>query len=442
VRGKVARVRWLAALATVAFVATPVRTASAVDPSGPVITSHVDNEPVSGAITVRASTSAPYLLLAWAPTADLEYPVEVVEGVADATLSTSGYDGPATIIARECSSPPVCEGPQTSVQVDVANPPPTFSDGTWVSEWHGGDIAYWGTEEGPWAWYAGFFDGKYVPSVPNYPFFTVPASELGDGEHTVQIARCTEPPDKMPIIEPPVCDMANASEVRTFTLRTALHPTIAGVRHRTISPNGDDARDLATVTATADTRQITRWELLRGSETVATGNSGERAPGPYTFTVDGLDESGTPLPSGTYELRLRAFSLPSSDPGVDDRMITGETSTTITVDLDAPTITDVSVTPRLFHPPVDGYRDRTRLAGTLDEPVRRLHVQLRRDGRVVRTLRLGSQPAGRFSTAWDGRVPVDRLAKPGAYWCRYVARDWAGNQATAAGGWVHVRWRR
>jgi flagellar hook assembly protein FlgD len=442
-----ARMRWVATLAAITVSAAPVPMASATEATsgtaGSVITSPVDNAPVGGEIEVTVQSTAPEVLVAWEPEVGAPvglYPSPTIDGVVTRTLSTSGYAGPTTIVARECTSEGVCDGAQASVQVEVDNPSPVWDTRNWLDEVHG-DALIPLVEEGPWARYGFLLDGEYVPPVWNGAYFILEVGylDLADGAHTLRAAHCTELAQR--IFEPVVCDMANSTE-RSFTLRTALHPTITDVRHRTISPDGNGIADTASVTATADTNQFVRWELLRGSEVVASRAVGEQAAGPHTFTVDGLDTTGKPLPSGTYELKLRAFAPPSSDVSVDNRVITGEASTTLTIDLDAPRVSDVSATPGRFHPPVDGYRDRVRMTGTLTEPVSRLHVQLLRDGRVVRTLRLGPHATGRFATSWDGRVPVNRLAKPGYYRYRFVVRDRVGNVATRPGGRIHLSWRR
>lgn len=419
--------------------------ASAVDDAsgtpGPVITSHTDGEPVNDAITAHASSSAPYVLLAWAPEAEFEFPVQVVDGEAAKVLSTSGYNGPTALVARECSSEHVCDGPEISVQVDVANPAPNFTTSTWVEEWHRNDVAYLLTDEGDWAWYAGLIDGQHLTPSLNEPLLML-AAQFDDGVHTVQAVRCTEPPDQMPILDPPVCDLANGSEVRSFAVRTALRPAVTAVWARRFSPNGDGIRETPTIGMTADTAQLVSWELLRGSEVAAQGTVGEQAPGPYTFTLEGLNAHTESVPDGEYRLRVTAISLSATGQNIDDRVIRGETSTTVVIDTVAPRLSEASASPREFHPPVDGYRDHVRISGSLTAPAARLGVQLLRDGRVVRTLRLGARPVGPFTAGWRARDSANRLAKPGYYRYRFAVRDRVGNMAVRPGGWIRVRWRR
>lgn len=300
---------------------------------GPVLTVYSSGARVTGDIAVTVSTSAPRVLVAWESTEGLEYPVSVDNGAATVTLSTSGYHGPTTIIARECSDTGVCDGVQTSVAVDVANPAPVIDDGSWFDEVHG-DFLISLDEPEPYGRYGFFFDGEFVPPLVGHPFYAATANLLGDGQHTVQVARCTVPPDMTPIVEPPVCDMQNASEVRTVTVRTALHPSITAVRPHTISPDGNQIADRAAVTVTVDSPQIVGWRIERAGERVRFGSWTRREPGPYTFTVDGLDDDGRPLPNGTYTLAVVAHSAPV--PGVDDRLITGQTSTSLVIDRSAP----------------------------------------------------------------------------------------------------------
>lgn len=426
----------VAALCTASTGSASANDAAGTEPAGPVITSLSAGQVVSGQIEVTATSDASYLLIAWERDAELEWPVPVTDGRAVSWLSTSGYAGPAQIVARECTADDVCDGAQTSLTVVVSNPPPTFADWAWWDEWRHAEPTFWLTDEGDWAWYAAYVDGEYMPAATNEPYLTA-ARALDDGIHTVQVARCTEPPDRLPILEPPVCDEANMSEKRSFVVRTALHLEITAFRPRRISPNGDTVKDSAAVTVSVETQQYVHWRLLHGSDVVVYGGVAERDPGPYTFEVDGITADGRPLPSGEYTLRVDTFTM--SDPAIDDRLLAAETSTTLTVDRKAPTVDDASAAPQVFYPRRDGFRDRVQLTGTLSERSSRLTIQLARDGKVRRRLRLGAQPAGPFTASWGGRDRDRRLLPYGTYRYRFVVSDRHGNEATRRGGLLEMR---
>jgi hypothetical protein len=402
------------------------------DVAGPVITSHLDGQQVSGEIEVTVNSSAPAVLIAWGAEVETGW-VDLVssnEGTATTLLTTSGYHGPTSIVARECTSDGVCQGAQTAVQVNVENPPPAFDQRVWHDVVYGEYGLIKIMEEGSWAWYGFFFDGEYVPPVVGESFFPAGADYLGDGHHTVQVAHCSQLSREM-AFDPPVCDMENASEIRSFSMFSELHPIITDVQPRVISPDGNGIADAASVSLTVEAPHRLHWGLIRGAVTVARGVEVRDEAGPYTFTVDGLDANGRPLPSGTYDLKLFAY--------VPNTQVHGVTSTTLTVDGDAPAVTDLSATPRIFYPRRDGYRDSVHITANLSESTSRSRVRLVRDGIVVRRLWLGPQPQGPISATWDGRTAHGRVMKPAEYTYEFVARDLAGNRSVSRGGRIVLR---
>jgi flagellar hook assembly protein FlgD len=441
-RGHLFRRVVLGLLAAPLFLApalTGTSMAAAAEP-GPVITSPTAGQQVGGEIQVTVESTAPYVLIAWGPEADSQFvdAVRTDEGTATMSLSTSGYDGPSTIVARECQTP--CSGDslaspeaQTTMRVEVANPAPQWNENAWLSEIHG-DALLWGVRE-DWAWYGFWLDGQFVHPVTHMPYLEIDVDKLGDGEHTVQFGRCSEYSQRT-FETSMVCTLGNVSQLRRFTVRTALHPTIDAVQRGVISPDGNGVADTTEVTMTADSRQAVGWDLMEGSASLAGGSFDTAAPGQHTFTIDGLNPDGDALPTGTYVLRLRSFSLPSGTPGVDDTMITGQTSTTLQIDLDAPSVTNAAATPAAFRPAV---RDHVTVTGELSEPASRLRVRLLRHGTVVRSLWLGPQPAGTFAATWDGRRPNGTVMRAGTYRYQFLSRDRFGNTAIAPGGRIELR---
>jgi len=412
--------------------------AAAAEP-GPVITSPTAGAQVGGEIEVTVASAAPYVLVAWGPEASWGgvSAVETRDGVATAVLSTSGYAGPTTIVARECQSwcngdtPSTTVPAQTSVQVDVSNPAPQWDVEHWVPEFSSdGTLA--GIEEGRWAWYGIFIDGQLQHPVMNAPWALIDVDALGDGEHTVQLAHCTEHSAR--VFETSlVCDAANASDTRAFIVRTRLHPVITAVRPGTISPDGNGVADSATVYVQTETpSQVVIWELRRNTQVVAHGSFLAADAGLHPFTVSGLDTGGTAPASGTYAVHVQTWVTP----GTSGSDVVGETSTTLEVDLDAPTVADAATTPGVFRPAV---RDHVTFTGQLGERAARLRVRLLRGDTVVRRLWLGPRPAGSFSASWDGTRRNGEPMRAGTYRYQFLTQDRVGNAAIRSGGRFELR---
>jgi flagellar hook assembly protein FlgD len=459
IRGRRYGVGGVVCAAVLAVLVVPGPTAGAedgtatVEPAGPVITSPVPvaGQTIGGEVRVTVASSAPQVRITWAGTVeDYRDYVDTVGGVAERTLSTSGLHGTTTLLAQECRQQPgqsggsytVCDGAQSTVEVDVSNPPPVIDDAQtiWVDEWHGsaGTFIHL-VPEGAWAAYGLVVDGglPWPGPKPGEPWVVFDSEYLSDGAHRMQVVHC----GSHEVYGSPLhCDLANPSPAREFTVRRSLSPEILSAR-RFISPDGNGVGDTARVTVSVDSYQTVMWDLLTEENAIA-DQSGfvHRAPGPYTFTVDAIDDTGQPLPPGTYTLAVGVLSDPA--PGVDPTVIGGRVFTTLTVDLDPPGLSEVSATPLVFYPVVDGFRDRVRFRGVLDEDVHRFALELLRNGQVVRTLPLGPHPQGSFETSWDGRGPHGRLFSAGDYRYRFRLRDRAGNDAVPPGGRITLRWGR
>jgi hypothetical protein len=75
-----------------------------------------------------------------------------------------------------------------------------------------------------------------------------------------------------------------------------------------------------------------------------------------------------------------------------------------------------------FHPPVDGYRDLARFTIRTDRTAT-LSLQVRedRESPVIRTVSLGSRPAGNHQATWDAEDALGEIVDPGRYLVRAVA---------------------
>jgi hypothetical protein len=119
--------------------------------------------------------------------------------------------------------------------------------------------------------------------------------------------------------------------------------------------------------------------------------------------------------------------------------VRGETSTTLTIDNGAPSVTGISAGPSPFYPRRDGYRDSVSIRGTVSEQTSSLRIRVFLGGEVLRRLWATPDSAGKFARSWDGRMARSgwRLP-PGNYRYDFVATDMAGNRARTPGGRIQL----
>lgn len=192
---------------------------------------------------------------------------------------------------------------------------------------------------------------------------------------------------------------------------------ITGTRvDKVFSPVCECARDVAVVSfRLRKAGRVTVDVLDSGGRSVRTLVRGrDEKAGRVSYTWDGRDEAGRVVPEGTYRPRVRlaehgrTIVLPNP----------------IRVDTSPPTITLVSLFPRVFSPDGDGRRDRTTARYELDE---RAYALMLVDGR--------RRVASRFRTlkgklVWFGRMG-GRAVRPGSYGIRLRAVDRAGNRSAS-----------
>jgi flagellar hook assembly protein FlgD len=117
--------------------------------------------------------------------------------------------------------------------------------------------------------------------------------------------------------------------------------------------------------------------------------SGLRPGGAFSLVWKGGDGTGAFVPDGRYRIEV------SADAGVEhvDR------SVTVVVDT---TLGGVSAAPTALSPNGDGVRESLRIGFELTRQAA-VRVQIRRKGKVVRTVLSGTLAAGPYAATWDGR---------------------------------------
>jgi hypothetical protein len=166
----------------------------------------------------------------------------------------------------------------------------------------------------------------------------------------------------------------------------------------TLSPNNDGVGDLETLSYKLVRPATVAAKLIAPDGSTRDLDAGERAPGRYRLSWDGLDTTGMPALEGRYHWNVTA----TDDLGrasTDDR--------TFTVDN---TLGFVRVSP--------GAR-RIAFALTRDAKIR-VTVETPSGG-ILRTVGAGLRPAGEVALRWNGRDGRRKRVRRGAYVVRVAA---------------------
>lgn len=381
----------------------------------PTITAPTAGATVSGeAVTVSAN--AP--LGATAIRFDIDgrsYSADVSGGAASISFDSYGVAGPLTIAAHACDGGGCAENTSDSVDVTVDNGTLVL-DRPAANDVLGDPFTASATTTGGSVRMS--MDGYQVAvlTAPPYSVEVSPANTGGhwtDGSHVFAAQRCSA---DLQSCEPAV--------TASFTLRSQLHPTVS-VGSARISPNQDGRRDSTSVDYVLDSRQQVSWSVLDAADAVVRGpvEVGTLPAGSWTFRYDGRDDTGSPLPSGRYLLRLET-QAPLSDGGT----VTGSAEAPLIVDLNPPRAVGGSASWSTFYPVADRYRDTVTLGARLRERTtsRRIEV-FAPGGALVRRIAVPGRGTGWHSASFDGRRPDGSLLPEGTYRFRMVARDLAGN---------------
>jgi len=127
--------------------------------------------------------------------------------------------------------------------------------------------------------------------------------------------------------------------------------------------------------------------------------------------------SWTALLLGTFPVRCTVSCTKDLNP--DNNLLTGSVRVVHRLgveDLPAPAPAFA-----LFEPVPNPTREQVRISYSLVRPTAVDLALYSAEGRLVRTLRAGIEPAGRHSIAWDGRDELGTRVGRGVYYCRLVA---------------------
>jgi flagellar hook assembly protein FlgD len=159
-----------------------------------------------------------------------------------------------------------------------------------------------------------------------------------------------------------------------------------------ITPNGDGSGEQTAISFRVSRQATLAARVVNASS----GNqvrvllaSGARPAGPFSLVWRGEDGSGSLVPDGRYRIEV------SAEAGVE------QVDRTVTVVVDR-TLGGVAAGPAVLSPNRDGAREMLRIGFELTRPAA-VRVQIRRKGKVVRTVLSGSRAAGAYAVMWNGR---------------------------------------
>jgi exopolysaccharide biosynthesis protein len=160
----------------------------------------------------------------------------------------------------------------------------------------------------------------------------------------------------------------------------------------TLSPNGDRYGDREALTYKLVRPSTVSAKVVAPDGTARELDAGQRAPGTYRLTWDGLDANGAPAPEGKYHWSVSA---------TDDL---GRSSTA-----DRPFTLDDTL----------GFVRVGRNAGTISfrlarDATVRVTVETRA-GDILRTVARGARPAGTVTVRWNGRDGRRKRVRSGSY---------------------------
>lgn len=380
----------------------------------PTLTAPGDGTTVAGDVTVTAGSTAAKVLFLVDGSA-LGTPIAVVDLAAGTQWSTWGLsNGAHTIGAVDCTVTDECSTTPAQISVDVVNDAPAVTSPV-AGQTLSGSATFTATAPGGAVSFV--VDGVEAGLDTTSPYtLTYPVSSLADGSHSVQAVSCSESGS---------CD-GPASAPVSFTA-LSLHPRFTSISPTVFSPNKDGRRDTTTATYYVPDTEAVRFQVRNSSGTVVRGpvNLGTKVKGTYRYIWNGLLNSGSRAPSGTYKLEL-----------VTSRAITGGTLrgsavASVRVDLGAPTMSSITGNGVRFYPYRDSYRDNFAPAFTLNEKSTVTLTVKSSTGKVVRTLS-ASKAAGRSSIVWNGRNTAGSIVAAGTYYWTLRAQDTAGNRRTSA----------
>jgi flagellar hook assembly protein FlgD len=218
-----------------------------------------------------------------------------------------------------------------------------------------------------------------------------------------------------------------------FGMLPAIRKTVAGLGDPKIftptaspaafSPNGDGARDTATLKAVLSGPDHWAIAVSDASGAIVTHFSGTGST--IGVVWDGRDDAGRRLPDGSY---LASFTATSANGTARPA------SVALRIDTVRPVISNLTLSPAVISPNGDHLADTARLAFGVNETSRLSLTVLDAKGVAVRVVTAAATASGARQLTWDGKVSSAgslAAAADGTYSVVVRATDVAGNAATA-----------
>ena len=377
-------------------------------PAGTPTITAPSSAPVSGAVTLTATSSAGRVQFA-VDGHNVGGQVAVSGGTASTTWSSFGQpNGSHTVTAFDCTAAGECSTTPGTAAFTLTNTAPTVtSPAAGALMW--GMFTFSATSSGGGV--AFLVDGvrrAFVGSAP-YSAMTT-ATGLTVGNHTLQAVQCDATGAK--------CQGPASAGQRLVT--NSLSVTMRGASPVTISPNGDRVHDATTITySLANTQSVQAWVFSStGARIRGPLNLGSLAAGTHTWGYQGINNSGQVVPNGTYTVWITTARGSAK----------GAVSTQIAIDTTPPRFLTLSA-PQIFYPVRDGYGDTFTVSGSQTKAVRmQLVIDDSTGAHHVNLLSQAKAP-GAFGMTWDGRDSAGHFVRAGNYSWYLVATDSAGNHA-------------
>ncbi len=247
---------------------------------------------------------------------------------------------------------------------------------------------------------------------------TAGGTRVADGTYVLQLVgrigtRVYRAPSALPATAPQIARYAVTVDTVAPTVATSSASSWL------ISPNNDGIRDTAAFALAS--HGASSWWVKIASGLAAPVRTAAGSGGSITFTWNGRDDAGAPVPDAVYAVTLAACDA------------AGNCATRqYPVRVDAtPPVVSAAAAPGAFSPNGDGAGDTIALRWTSSEAAGGT-VAVWRGATLVRRWTVAAGTAG--VVVWDGRTAAGSAAPDGRYTVKVDVRDAAGNRTVASTG--------
>lgn len=187
------------------------------------------------------------------------------------------------------------------------------------------------------------------------------------------------------------------------------------------SPNRDGIKDITRISFKLAVNAHVKVSIVNSSGTsvrVLLDADKRASSTPYSLTFNGRNSAGKALADGKYR-----YIIIASDSSGRQSL-----SRPFVIDRVAPSLTRIVVTPPVFWPNGDGFREKAYVWYRMSEGARTALRATTSRGSVLRRYAFAWQWAGSRSRSWDGRNFSGRACSYGTYKLVFTARDRAANK--------------